>query len=61
MDLGLGFGGGVKLPRGNKTFFAEARYVLGLTNINDEGGGGESSVKNRGLQILAGVTVPLGQ
>ncbi len=57
-DLGLGIGGGVKLPRGNKTFFAEARYVLGLSNINDEGG--ESDVKNRGLQVVTGVTFPIG-
>ncbi len=32
-DFGLGIGGGVKIPRGNMTFFAETRYVLGLANI----------------------------
>jgi opacity protein-like surface antigen len=58
IDFGLGFGGGVKLPRGNKTFFAEARYVFGLTNVNDVEG--ESEVKNRGLQVVAGVTIPVG-
>ena len=41
--------------------FAEARYVLGLTNINDESGASnESTVKTRGLQILIGATIPIG-
>jgi len=57
-DFGVGFGGGVEHPRGNMTFFAEIRYVLGLTNINKESD--ESTVKNRGLQIVAGVTIPIG-
>ncbi|MEN8228808.1 MAG: porin family protein [Bacteroidota bacterium] len=56
-DFGVGVGGGVKLPMGNKTFFAETRYLLGLININTEGG--ESTVKNRGLQIVGGVTIPI--
>jgi len=59
IDLGVGFGGGVKLPRGNKTFFAELRYVLGLVDINKEAH--ESTVKNRGLQLVGGVTIPIGQ
>ncbi len=59
LDLGLAFGGGVSIPKGDKTLFAEARYVLGLTNINDESD--ESTVKNRGLQILVGATIPLGK
>ncbi len=58
LDFGFGFGGGVKLPKGDKTFFAEARYVLGLTNINDVET--DSEVKNRGLQVVAGVTFPVG-
>ena len=57
LDFGIGVGGGIKLPKGNKTFFAEARYVLGLVNINKEVG--ESTVKNRGLQVVAGVTIPI--
>ncbi len=56
-DFGAGIGGGVKHPRGNMTFFAEIRYVLGLMDINKEAD--ESKVKNRGLQVVAGVTVPL--
>ncbi len=57
-DFGVGFGGGVTYPYENKTFFAEIRYVLGLTNINKESD--ESTVKNRGLQVFVGVTFPVG-
>ena len=57
-DFGLGLGGGVSYPHGNMTFFAETRYVFGLTNINSESD--ESTVKNRGLLVFFGVTVPIG-
>jgi len=57
-DFGLGFGGGVSYPHNDKTFFAETRYVLGLTNVNSESD--ESTVKNRGLQVFVGVTFPVG-
>jgi opacity protein-like surface antigen len=57
-DFGLGFGGGVSMPYGKLTLFAETRYVLGLANINKESD--ESKVKNRGLQILLGVAFPIG-
>jgi hypothetical protein len=56
-DFGLGLGGGVSIPHDKLTFFAETRYVLGLVNINKEAD--ESTVKNRGLQVILGVTVPL--
>ena len=57
-DFGLGFGGGVSIPHDKLTFFAETRYVVGLANINKEVD--EFTVKNRGLQIILGVTVPVG-
>ena len=57
-DFGVGFGGGVKKPHGKMTLFTEVRYVLGLTNINKEAD--ESTVKNRGLQVVAGITIPVG-
>ncbi len=57
-DFGVGLGGGVSIPHENLTFFAETRYVLGLANTNKETD--ESVVKNRGLQILVGVTLPVG-
>jgi len=58
LDFGLGLGGGVSIPHGKLTFFAETRYVLGLVNINAESD--ESAVKNRGLLVLVGVMVPVG-
>jgi hypothetical protein len=42
----------------NLTFFAETRCVVGMANINKESD--ESAVKNRGLQVLVGVTLPVG-
>ena len=56
-DFGLGLGGGVSYPHGNMTFFAETRYVFGLTNINSVSD--ESTVKNRGLLVFFGVTFPV--
>lgn len=59
VDLGFGVGGGVMIPREQMTLFCEARYVLGFTDLNSESD--ESTVKNRGLQILVGATVPVGR
>ena len=60
IDLGLGGGAGVEVPFNNLIFFGEARYAFGLTNINSEVvQGDESTVKNKGLQILLGAKVPL--
>jgi len=58
IDLGLGLGGGVEVPLGSLIVFGETRYVFGLNDINMESG--ESTVKNRGLQLLFGVKVPIG-
>jgi len=58
IDLGLGLGGGVEVPLSKLILFGETRYVFGLNDINEESG--ESTVKNRGLQILLGVKVPIG-
>jgi len=58
VDFGLGLGGGVSIPRGKLTLFGEARYVLGVSNINDDQSD-ETKVRNRGLQILFGATVPI--
>lgn len=57
IDFGLGLGGGAEVPYGNLIFFGETRYVIGLSDINQESG--ESTVKNRGLQVLLGLKVPI--
>ncbi len=56
-DFGVGLGGGASMPMGNNSIFAEVRYVLGLPNVNKDDS--EPEVKNRGLQIFAGITFPL--
>ena len=68
-DLGLGIGMGLHfaINEGNSFVFFEGRYVLGLTNILDEGvfdfGGGPilltGEAKNNGIQFIMGVSFPL--
>ena len=60
IDFGLAFGGGVSLPMGNNTLFVEARYSLGLSDINDDPDDPDTSIKTKGIQIMAGITFPLG-
>lgn len=75
IDFGLGFGAGVSYPVGAVTIFLEGRYAPGLSNMQKGGtfelSAGpivekitwdkkEDAYKNRGLQIMAGVTFPLG-
>lgn len=73
-DYGVSFGAGFEKSLGFGNFFFEARYTLGLNN-NQKGGtfkltGGSISesmewekerddYKNNGLQVLAGIKIPL--
>jgi len=57
LDLGLGFGGGAEYKLGDLILFGEVKYVLGINDINKEAN--ESKVRNRSLQFLFGVKVPL--
>ena len=74
IDFGLGFGAGVSYPLKTFTIFVEGRYALGLTNMQKGGtfklvagpiieeitwDKEEDAYKNRGIQIMAGVTFPL--
>lgn len=56
-DVGVGFGGGAKIPQDSFELFVEARYVLGLVNVNNDESDG-TTVKNRGVQVLFGITIP---
>lgn len=60
LDFGLCFGAGVSVPMSNNSIFLEARYALGLTNINDDPDDPDTDVKTKGIQIFAGITFPLG-
>ena len=58
IDFGLGLGAGLNVPIGSNSIFLEARYVFGLTNVNEEPS--DPEVKNKGIQIFAGLTFPFG-
>lgn len=60
IDFGLGLGAGVSFPAGNNFVFVEGRYALGLSNINDDPDAEEIDLKNKGIQVIAGITFPLG-
>lgn len=61
-DFGVGAGAGLEFGRGRTRGFVEARYTWGLTNLNaEQGASDDSKVKNRGAQVLAGVTFALGR
>ncbi len=68
-DLGLTFGAGVSLPAGASAIFVEGRYALGLADVAKEGAitlmgeelvAGDAEVKTRGLQLMTGISFPLG-
>lgn len=59
-DFSVTFGGGITIPMSTMNFFGEIRYDLGFTNVNEDEGSNESEVKNRGLKIGVGITVPIG-
>jgi len=63
-DLALNFGAGLEFPAGSSTFFLEARYSLGMTNISDpeedqavlqEGDDDEPEIKTKGIYLFAGI------
>jgi hypothetical protein len=58
-DFGLSFGGGLLVPRGRSSMFVEGRYTLGLINVGKDTE--ESRLKNRTIQVMAGVTFLLGR
>lgn len=74
IDVAAAFGAGVSYPVGQSSFFLEGRYSLGLTNTVKGGtfdiaagpvveeilwDEDTDTIKNRGFQIMAGVTFPL--
>jgi len=59
MDFSLNIGAGLSIPVNNNTIFIEFRYAFGLNNISEDPDEDET-VKNRGLQFMAGITFPVG-
>lgn len=71
-DFGLGFGGGVNFQLETLSLFLEARYALGFTDVfkggtltilgmSEEVPGEALDIKTNGIQIMGGITFPLGQ
>jgi hypothetical protein len=59
-DFGLVFGGGFEILYSRLTIQLDARYNLGLTNLNAAEDASEVSVKSRGWSFMLGVGVPVG-
>lgn len=59
-DFGLVFGGGLEILYSKLTIQLDARYNLGLTNLNGAEDSAEVSVKSRGWSFMLGVGVPIG-
>jgi hypothetical protein len=57
-DFGLVFGAGVDLDAGRFVITGDARYDLGVTNLDDTGADG--SVKNRAWEFFVGAGLPIG-
>lgn len=76
IDLGFGIGAGVNFLLGNMSIFVEGRYTHGLNNLQKGGtvevkmdsitimeitfDKNENKYKNKGFQVMLGVTFPLG-
>ncbi|MCH7819320.1 MAG: PorT family protein, partial [Candidatus Marinimicrobia bacterium] len=52
LDLGLNIGAGVSMNMGTMPVFAEVRYSLGLSNIEDNN---DSTTKTTGIQLFVGM------
>jgi hypothetical protein len=56
-DWTAAFAAGLQLPLGESFLFVDARYLLGLTDLNDRDD--EVEVRNRAYSISAGILFPL--
>ena len=77
IDLGFGLGAGVNFPLGKISLFVEGRYTHGLNNLQKGGtveveidgititeitfDKDENKYKNKGFQVMMGVSFPLGR
>lgn len=69
LDYGIVFGAGVSIPIGNPSLFVEGRYSLGLADVfkgteavdEDDLELEDAKVTHTGIQIMAGISIPLGE
>ena len=59
LEVGAALGAGVGIPVGPGNLFFEARYGLGLSNLNNDESLEGVNHKNRGIGFSAGITIPL--
>lgn len=59
-DFGLVFGGGFEILYSKLTIQLDARYNLGLTNLNEAKDAAETSVKSRTWSFMLGLGIPMG-
>lgn len=58
-EVGISAGGGISITiDGGPVLFFDARYVLGLTKLNDDDS--DDKIKNRGIGINLGALFPIG-
>jgi outer membrane protein W len=58
-DFGATGGAGLQFKAGNQVVRVDARYSLGLTNINDTSAGDNQKIKNRAFAATVGIGFPL--
>lgn len=59
-DFGLVFGGGFEILYSKLTIQLDARYNLGLTNLNEAKDAAETNVKSRTWSFMLGLGIPMG-
>jgi hypothetical protein len=61
VDFGVALGAGISIPAGSVIVVGDARYTLGLSDINDTAGLEEVEIKNRTWSVFLGVGFPVGR
>ncbi len=61
LDFSFALGGGIGFDAGPATIFADFRYLLGLTNLDDSDSAEDATQNNRGIGFALGAIFPLGQ
>ncbi|HKK79812.1 MAG TPA: outer membrane beta-barrel protein, partial [Phaeodactylibacter sp.] len=56
-DWTAAFAAGIQLPLGESFLFVDARYLLGLTDLDDRDD--EIEIRNRAINLSAGILLPL--
>lgn len=55
LDVAINIGGGIEINSTNSSFFIEARYNRGLSQINEQVDIDDSKIKNKGISFTVGM------